>query len=581
MQKKSEAKQRKMQSMVALSAGAMSGMAGRAAGIGMSKTQSTLLSQDKPKVGLAVSCSPPAMTTVVNTNTPPPPPPRRNVPTPQDSNSSQKSSAQKNSSGTNDTTNSEKEDKKTSVQTQGDTDKSERSSSPAFDSDEESNTPNLMPPPSNRKPSIANIVMQSGALQLLSSVRFNGGLVVKQPDTHKSTIKKSNSDTGVIIPKISEPSLMDTEIPLNYIRGERSSMTLSPMIPICSPPVFQLSSPTEVPPLPTTLAQPIIPPPCEFQGSPPVSESPPSFADRPRTLTVTSRVEINSTYDVLVGMDGADLRYMDESSIIVASPSNESPPSSITFPTNTGPSSPAESIPALPAPLPLLQAALLRAGAQAELSKPPTPTPVHKVNTEVCLANEESKRPVTSVVVHQYELEPEKKEQRPPTVSKPAQTHSPLIQTGNAAAIMAATTTVERRSSKESIETNDKPEGGSRRDFVKSFGKKIKGKKLKLEVIGFPGGGRQKSKSENRARKAFRTISFILGAFVACWTPYHILALVEGFCSNPPCINSHIYMFAYFLCYANSPMNPFCYALANQQFKKTFTRILKGDLHMT
>lgn len=49
MQKKSEAKQRKMQSMVALSAGAMSGMAGRAAGIGISKTQSNLLSQDKPK----------------------------------------------------------------------------------------------------------------------------------------------------------------------------------------------------------------------------------------------------------------------------------------------------------------------------------------------------------------------------------------------------------------------------------------------------------------------------------------------------------------------------------------------------
>ncbi|EZA50074.1 Muscarinic acetylcholine receptor M1 [Ooceraea biroi] len=94
-------------------------------------------------------------------------------------------------------------------------------------------------------------------------------------------------------------------------------------------------------------------------------------------------------------------------------------------------------------------------------------------------------------------------------------------------------------------------------------------------------GGRQKSRTENRARKAFRTISFILGAFVACWTPYHILALVEGFCANPPCTNEHLFMFSYFLCYANSPMNPFCYALANQQFKKTFTRILKGDLHMT
>lgn len=43
MQKKSEAKQRKMQSMVALSAGAMSGISGRAAGIGIAKAPTTLL----------------------------------------------------------------------------------------------------------------------------------------------------------------------------------------------------------------------------------------------------------------------------------------------------------------------------------------------------------------------------------------------------------------------------------------------------------------------------------------------------------------------------------------------------------
>lgn len=108
------------------------------------------------------------------------------------------------------------------------------------------------------------------------------------------------------------------------------------------------------------------------------------------------------------------------------------------------------------------------------------------------------------------------------------------------------------------------------RSLVKSFGKRMRRKRHKE--------GRQKSKSENRARKALRTISFILGAFVICWTPYHILAMIEGFCQ---CINGHVYMFAYFLCYANSPINPFCYALANQQFKKTFTRIIKGDLHMT
>ncbi|EAT40437.2 AAEL007832-PA, partial [Aedes aegypti] len=117
----------------------------------------------------------------------------------------------------------------------------------------------------------------------------------------------------------------------------------------------------------------------------------------------------------------------------------------------------------------------------------------------------------------------------------------------------------------------------SKRDFIRSIGKRLKGNKKS----GTLGVGRQKSKSENRARKAFRTISFILGAFVACWTPYHVLALVVGFCRNPPCINEHLFMFSYFLCYANSPMNPFCYALANQQFKKTFMRILRGDLHMT
>lgn len=117
------------------------------------------------------------------------------------------------------------------------------------------------------------------------------------------------------------------------------------------------------------------------------------------------------------------------------------------------------------------------------------------------------------------------------------------------------------------------------RSLVTALSKKIRvvGKKKKKRSD-----KRHKSKSENRARKALRTISFILGAFVACWTPYHIVALVEGFCREEKgCVNHHLFYFTYFLCYANSPINPFCYAMANQQFKKTFTRILKGDFHKT
>jgi len=127
---------------------------------------------------------------------------------------------------------------------------------------------------------------------------------------------------------------------------------------------------------------------------------------------------------------------------------------------------------------------------------------------------------------------------------------------------------------------------------------------------------RRKSKSQNRARKALRTITFILGmfnisiSFLLIKSSYfsrrfcrlldsmvnnhfrsvisyhffysrHIYSAIHSLCES--CKNNWIFsnpMFHcfYFLCYLNSPINPFCYALANQQFKKTFTRILKLDL---
>lgn len=542
MQKKSEAKQRKMQSMVALSAGAMSGMAGRAAGIGLSKTQSTLLSQEKPQS--LVNATAPVQQ--INQNA-------TNLVVRDlnlgvgsgDSNSSQRTCSNKNSTTTTITTTT------TADSTHGDrrnltipnsalmaeSEKSERSSSPAFESDEDS-TANAFQQQQQqqqqqmlrKRSSIVGIVVQIGAPALIcNNSKANGDI------PNADTEQRSQSLSVVL-----EKSLMVKDNP-----KDRSAVgeQYEPLIP-----VLNASEPVSSPSL-SQKSQSIIPPPSQFQSK----ESSPS---RPRSLLVKTQ----PTYDVLVGLDGADLRYMDESSVVVPSPACESPPSSVTVP-----ESPAH-VSNTAVNTSLLQTALIRATTQA------LPC-AKKVDTEVTLTAE---RPVTMIV------------SEPPTSdyrdggSDPSTPIglSALSQTGNTVAIMAATAVVESATNKTFSNKSDADDSTTKRDFVKDLGKKFKNKKKKSSGP-FGAFGRQKSKSENRARKAFRTISFILGAFVICWTPYHILALVEGFCSEPPCTNEHLYMFSYFLCYANSPLNPFCYALANQQFKKTFTRILKGDLHMT
>ncbi|CAI9719121.1 muscarinic acetylcholine receptor M1-like [Octopus vulgaris] len=109
--------------------------------------------------------------------------------------------------------------------------------------------------------------------------------------------------------------------------------------------------------------------------------------------------------------------------------------------------------------------------------------------------------------------------------------------------------------------------------IVKNMGKQKVRRRSKKE--------KTKSKSENRARKALRTITFILGAFVLCWTPYHLMVAIIGMGGGNSEVSVTLYKITYWLCYLNSPINPFCYAFANVQFKRTFLRILRFDWHRT
>ncbi|XP_038627670.1 histamine H1 receptor [Tachyglossus aculeatus] len=76
----------------------------------------------------------------------------------------------------------------------------------------------------------------------------------------------------------------------------------------------------------------------------------------------------------------------------------------------------------------------------------------------------------------------------------------------------------------------------------------------------------------NRERKAAKQLGFIMAAFIICWIPYFMFFMVIAFCAE--CCNENFHMFTIWLGYVNSTLNPLIYPLCNENFKKTFKKIL-------
>ncbi|NXC11272.1 HRH1 protein, partial [Orthonyx spaldingii] len=76
----------------------------------------------------------------------------------------------------------------------------------------------------------------------------------------------------------------------------------------------------------------------------------------------------------------------------------------------------------------------------------------------------------------------------------------------------------------------------------------------------------------NRERKAAKQLGVIMAAFMLCWIPYFVLFMVITFHDHGQL--SKLHMVTIWLGYVNSTLNPFLYPLCNQNFKKTFKKLL-------
>ena len=78
--------------------------------------------------------------------------------------------------------------------------------------------------------------------------------------------------------------------------------------------------------------------------------------------------------------------------------------------------------------------------------------------------------------------------------------------------------------------------------------------------------------SLNRERRAARTLGFIMGSIIICWLPFFCLYLLQAwgyFMSN-----ENVFQYLTLLGYVNSALNPIIYTIFNEDFRKSFKRIL-------
>lgn len=82
----------------------------------------------------------------------------------------------------------------------------------------------------------------------------------------------------------------------------------------------------------------------------------------------------------------------------------------------------------------------------------------------------------------------------------------------------------------------------------------------------------QKRRGLSDHERAATLLVLIILAYAITWLPYDLFAVIAPFCDT--CISADWWHFGYIFCYANSLINPICYAFGNKKFKRAFKQIL-------
>ena len=81
-----------------------------------------------------------------------------------------------------------------------------------------------------------------------------------------------------------------------------------------------------------------------------------------------------------------------------------------------------------------------------------------------------------------------------------------------------------------------------------------------------------KGSKEEKERKAVKTIALLLATFAICWLPMGALFIAEGIA--PGYLDISWMIAGYWLGYANSMLNPVCYAIGNPFFRERLSKYL-------